>query len=71
MPMVDALVKEVNFVTSFRYNNIFEEAITLLKYGRVDVTPMITHEFPFEKSLEAFDVTENSKDTAVKVIINL
>ena len=68
--MVDALVKEVNFVTSFRYNNIFEEAITLLKYGRVDVTPMITHEFPFEQSLEAFDVTENSKTLTVKVIIN-
>ncbi len=71
MPMVDALVKEVNFVTSFRYNNVFEEAITLINYGRVDVTPMITHEFPFEQSLEAFDVTENSKDTAVKVIINI
>jgi L-iditol 2-dehydrogenase len=70
MPMVEALIKEINFVTSFRYNNIFEEAITLMSNKRVNVKPMITHEFPFEKTLEAFDVTENAKDKAVKVMIN-
>jgi L-iditol 2-dehydrogenase len=71
MPMVEALIKEVNFVTSFRYNNIFEEAITLMANKRVDVRPMITHEYPFEKTLEAFDVAENAKDKAIKVMINV
>ena len=70
MPMVEALVKEVNFVTSFRYNNIFEEAITLMGHDRVNVKPIITHEFPFDQTLEAFDVAENAKDKAVKVVIN-
>ena len=70
MPMVEALIKEVNFITSFRYNNIFEEAITLMGYGRVNVKPMVTHEFSFDQTLEAFDITENAKDKAVKVMIN-
>jgi threonine dehydrogenase-like Zn-dependent dehydrogenase len=71
MPMVEALIKEVNFVTSFRYNNIFEEAITLMAHKRVDVSPMITHEYPFEKTLEAFYVAEHAKDKAIKVMINI
>jgi L-iditol 2-dehydrogenase len=70
MPMVDALVKELNFVTSFRYNNIFEEAITLMANDRVDIKPMLTHEFPFDQTIEAFDLTENAKDKAVKVMVN-
>ncbi|UCF95037.1 MAG: NAD(P)-dependent alcohol dehydrogenase [Desulfobacterales bacterium] len=71
MPMVEALIKEVNFITSFRYNNIFEEAITLMENRRVNVKPLITHEFPFAQTLEAFDTAENAKDQAVKVMINL
>ena len=70
MPMVEALVKEVNFVTSFRYNNVFEEAITLMGHERVNLKPLITHEFPFDQTSEAFDVAENAKDKAVKVVIN-
>lgn len=70
MLMVEALIKEVNFITSFRYNNIFEEAITLVGHKRVDIKPLITHEFPFDQTLEAFDLTENAKDKAVKVMIN-
>jgi L-iditol 2-dehydrogenase len=70
MPMVDALVKELNFVTSFRYNNIFEEAITLMANGRVDIKPILTHEFRFDQTIDAFCLTENAKDKAVKVVIN-
>jgi len=70
MPMVEALVKEVNFITSFRYNNVFEEAIVLMGHERVNMKPIMTHEFPFVQTIEAFDLTENAKDKAAKVMIN-
>jgi len=71
MPIVECVIREVQFVTSFRYCNIFEEAITLMAHGKVDLKPLLTHEFTFDRTLEAFDVAERSKDKAVKVMINL
>lgn len=70
MPMVEAVIREINFISSFRYNNIFEEAISLMGHNRVNLTPIITHEFSFDQTLEAFNVAENAKDSAVKVMIN-
>ena len=70
MPIVECVIREVNFVTSFRYCNIFEEAITLMAHGKVDLKPMLTHEFAFEDTLEAFNVSEHQKASAVKVMIN-
>ena len=70
MPIVECVIREVKFVTSFRYCNIFEEAITLMSHGKVDLKPLLTHEFKFDRTLEAFEVAEHSKDKAVKVVIN-
>jgi L-iditol 2-dehydrogenase len=71
MPIVESVIREVNFVTSFRYCNIFEEAITLMAHGKVNLKPMLTHEFTFDDTLEAFNVSEHQKDNAVKVTINI
>lgn len=71
MPIVESVIREVNFVTSFRYCNIFEEAITLMAHGKVNLKPLLTHEFAFKDTLEAFDVSEHQKDSAVKVMINI
>ena len=71
MPIVECVIRELNFVTSFRYCNIFEEAITLMAHGKVNLKPMLTHEFAFDDTLEAFNVSEHQKDRAVKVMINI
>jgi L-iditol 2-dehydrogenase len=71
MPIVECVIREVNFVTSFRYCNIFEEAITLMAHGKVNLKPILTHQFSFEDALEAFNVSEHKKDGAVKVMINM
>jgi L-iditol 2-dehydrogenase len=71
MPIVDAVIREINFVTLFRYSNIFEEAISLISLNRVNLKPLITHEFPFSKSVEAIEFAESAKDKAIKVMINL
>jgi L-iditol 2-dehydrogenase len=71
MPVVDAIIKEINFITVFRYCNIFEEAVKLMSHGRVNIKPLITHEFPFDQAIDAFNLAESAKDKAVKVLINL
>ena len=71
MPIVEAVIKEVTFVTSFRYCNVFEEAVSLIAHARVNVKPLLTNEFSFDQTLEAFHVSEHDKDKAVKVMINL
>ena len=71
MPMVDAVIREINFITLFRYSNIFEEAISLISNNRVNINPLITHKFPFSKAVEAINFAETAKDRAIKVIINL
>jgi threonine dehydrogenase-like Zn-dependent dehydrogenase len=42
-----------------------------MAHGRVNLKPMLTHEFAFDDTLEAFNVSENQKDSAVKVMINI
>ena len=71
MPMVDFIAKEVNLVSIFRYCNVFEEAVTLMAHNRINVKPMMTHQFPFERTVEAFEVAEKEKDKAVKVVVDL
>jgi L-iditol 2-dehydrogenase len=71
MPIVDAVIREISFITLFRYSNIFEEAISLISHDRVNIKPLITHEFPFSRAVEAINFAESAKDKAIKVIINL
>ena len=42
-----------------------------MEHGKVNLKPMLTHEFAFKDTLEAFDVSGNQKDSAVKVMINM
>jgi L-iditol 2-dehydrogenase len=70
IPVIGAIVREINFVTNFRYSNVFEESIALIEHGRVNVKPMMTHQFPFAQTLEAFHLAETGKERAVKVTIN-
>jgi L-iditol 2-dehydrogenase len=71
MPMIDFIAKEVNLVCVFRYCNVFEEAVTLMAHNRVNVKPIMTNQFPFDRTVEAFEVAEKEKDKSVKVVVNL
>lgn len=58
LPANQIMVKEINFVGSFRYGNVFDEAIRLVDSGRIDLKPFITrvmsiNEIPFAMGLAA------------------
>ena len=69
VPMVELATKELDLKGIFRYVYTYPAAINLLASGAVDLTPMITHHFPFEETLEGFEYAEKGTDGAVKVMI--
>ena len=41
----------------------------LVRYGRLDLTPLLTHRFPLERIAEAYDMFANQRDGVFKVAI--
>ncbi|MBC7518243.1 MAG: L-idonate 5-dehydrogenase [Microbacteriaceae bacterium] len=64
-----AITRELELVGSFRFNDEIDEVITALSDGSLVVDAVITHEFPVDQALTAF---ETAKDSAVsgKVLIS-
>ena len=46
-----------------------EEILNLIKEGKIDTTPLITHTYPLSKIEEAYDLFENKRDGVIKVAI--
>lgn len=54
---------------NFRLGEYYE-GLSLLQRGKIDATPIITHQFHLEQAVEAFRTAENKLETgAVKVIL--
>ena len=47
-----------------------DEILALIKAGKIDTTPLITHRFPLEKIEEAYRVFENRLDGVIKVAVS-
>lgn len=72
VPLAPASVREVDVLGVFRYRNTYPLCINLLKTGKIDVRPLITHRFGFSQKEveEAFETSANG-GTAIKVMFNL
>ncbi|XP_038072107.1 sorbitol dehydrogenase-like isoform X2 [Patiria miniata] len=57
LPLVNAAVREVDIRCCFRYVNCYPLALEMIASGKVDAKPLITHHFPLEKTLEAFETS--------------
>jgi len=57
-------------VASPDYPRDFELAVQYIKNGRIRVDGIVTHELPFSRLKEAFDLFADRKDEAIKVMIN-
>ncbi|XP_039246044.1 sorbitol dehydrogenase isoform X2 [Pipra filicauda] len=67
VPIVNAAVREVDIRGIFRYCNTWPVAIALLASKRINIKPLVTHRFPLEKALEAFETTKRGE--GVKVML--
>jgi D-xylulose reductase len=69
LDVVAAQVKEARIETVFRYANAYPRTIALLASGKIDVKPLISRTFPFERSVEAFKFAAQGSPEVVKTQI--
>ena len=62
-PLNALLAKELRLLGSFRFDAEYSRAVSLLAGGRIDVTPMLTHEFPFDAVLDAFSIAADKRQS--------
>ena len=67
--VIVAEAKELRVEHVFRYTNVYPQAIGLLASGKIDVKPLISKTFPFEKSVEAFEFAAQALPNVVKTQI--
>ena len=65
------MAKELTIKSVFRYRNLYPVAIAAIADGTIDVEQIVTHEFAFEDSKEAFDTVIKDAENVVKGIIRL
>jgi L-idonate 5-dehydrogenase len=70
LPVNQLMVREIQFVGSFRYGNVFEEGIRLLAAGRVDLRPLVSRVFPLAEATQALKAA-CGRDGVVKVQLDL
>lgn len=70
LPANQLMVREIQFVGSFRYGNVFDEAIRLVATGRVNLAPLVSACFPLEELPQAMQ-RACAKDGVVKVQIQI
>ena len=61
--------KGINIKMIHRSRHAYERAIQLVKKGKFNIKPYITHKFLLEKAVEAFKTVENYEDNILKAII--
>jgi len=62
--------KEITVRFVRRQADCTEEALELIRSGKIDVSEMITHRFPFEKAKDAFDLVAAYGDGVMKAMID-
>jgi L-idonate 5-dehydrogenase len=70
IPANQVMVREIQFIGSFRYGNVFDEAIRLAASGRLKLQPLLTGLFPLAHALDAMKQADD-KANALKVQIEI
>ncbi|EHA54326.1 N-terminal acetyltransferase A complex catalytic subunit ard1 [Pyricularia oryzae] len=69
LPFMRASVREVDLQFQYRYCNTWPRAIRLIQNKVIDLTKLVTHRFPLEDALKAFETAADPKTGAIKVQI--
>ena len=69
--MLKIVDKELSLHGVFRYANTYPAAVALVASGQYRVESVVTHRFPIDDVVLAFDTALNAKDHAIKVMVTL
>ncbi|MEM1382598.1 MAG: L-idonate 5-dehydrogenase [Pseudomonadota bacterium] len=68
LPLQAMTAKELELRGSFRFHAEFAAAVEMMRAGRLDVAPLITHTFPLDDAVPAFDLASD-RSKAIKTQI--
>lgn len=66
IPMMQVTAKEIELIGSFRFHEEFATAVHMMQAGLIDVSSLITHNFPLT-AFEAAFATASDRSSAMKV----
>ncbi|KAG6457665.1 sorbitol dehydrogenase [Manduca sexta] len=69
VPLAGALAREVDIRGIFRYVNDYPTALAMVASGKINVKPLVTHHFPLEDTLQAYEVARQG--LGIKVMIHV
>ena len=69
LPLPQMYGKNLTFKTGGVDGCDCEEILQLIKEGKIDTTPLITHRYPLERIAEAYELFEQKRDGVIKVAI--
>ncbi|KAF8262762.1 GroES-like protein [Lactarius quietus] len=69
-PFMRLSTREVDLRFQYRYSNTWPKAIRLMEAGLLnDIRKLVTHRFPIEDAVRAFETSADMKSGAIKVLI--
>lgn len=69
LPLPDMYGKNLTFKTGGVDGCDCDEILRLISEGKIDTTPLVTHEYPLSRILEAYKLFENGADGVIKIAI--
>ena len=70
IPVNQLMVKEINLIGSFRYGNVFDEAIRLVESGKINLSPFITGVLSLNQIAKAMTLATD-RANALKVQVQI
>ncbi|MGI6009948.1 MAG: alcohol dehydrogenase [Ruminococcus sp.] len=71
LPLPDMYGKNLTFKTGGVDGCDCDEILRLIKDGKIDTTPLITHRFFLKDIEKAYDIFENRKEKAIKIALKM
>ena len=66
LPVNQLMAREITYLGSFRYADVFDDAIALARAGRVDLSSLVSRVLPLEQAAQALAIAGNP-GSAIKV----
>ncbi|HIZ82945.1 MAG TPA: alcohol dehydrogenase [Firmicutes bacterium] len=69
LPLPDMYGKNLTFKTGGVDACHTAEILELIRTGKIDATPLITHRYPLERAMEAYDLFAQKREGVIKVVL--
>lgn len=69
IPIVNAMLREIDIRGVLRYAHCFPKALSLVASQRINLEPLITHRYNLEQVEEAFQLAKSCDPNTIKIMI--